>query len=249
MKTAPRGNASIDRVYVHTNEGPENDRSAWGLKVYLDGVDAGYHVNTDNHSLVRCAADDLIVEGCGGDNTHSLSICIIGYADQTLAQWRDAYSLAAIENAAQQVALWCKTYNIPVERIRPGAPPTDRGIGGHVDNQHPRSGGHTDPGVNFPWQAFLDRVRALIAPIDWKAIIALTQWQARVSANPLRYTQRHADVVTLKALLTQRGYSVEPGPIYGDKVRKAVYDFKRREHLKSTDGRVFGADAAHAILS
>lgn len=164
MHSSPRSTAYLDRIYVHTNEGPEGDRSAWGLLNYLQTISAGYHVIVDNKDTVRAAEDDQTLEACGGDNTHSLNVCIIGYAGQSPLQWKDPYSVAEIERAARQVAAWCRVYRIPCERIHPGSPPTDRGIGGHVDNHHPNSDGHSDPGPYFPWDYFLARVRALLNP-------------------------------------------------------------------------------------
>lgn len=250
MFTAPRTEL-IDRIYVHTNEGGEGDRSAWGLKGYLNTITAGYHVIVDNQDTVRCAADEDVVAACGGDNQRTLSVCIIGRAGQTAVEWADAYSRSAIERAAQQVAEWCIAYDIPVERILPGAPPTDRGIGGHVDNRHPNSGGHTDPGVWFPWTIFLGRVRVLAEPpIDWVALKALADWQVRVSKFPLRYKERSPDVSILKQLLKLRGYTpLFTGTLFGWWLRRHVHQFKLDEHLANTDGEVFGADAARAILS
>lgn len=249
MHTAPRNGASIDRIYVHTNEGPEGDHSAQGLAAYLQRIDAGYHQIVDNTSTVICASDDQILYATGGDNTHSVSVCLIGYANQTAAQWADPYSKAEIERAAQVVANWCKRYALPVVRIRPGAPPTDHGIGGHVDCTSPSSGGHTDPGTYFPWASFLARVSEILRPpVDWVAIKKLIDWQVRVTHTPLRYQERSDDVTILKALLKSKGYYTLPGRLYGYNVRRAVHAYKLKNGWQDPDGTVVGGVFAKHIL-
>lgn len=252
MQATPRNGASIDRVYLHLNEGPQTTlNAAQNLAHYLTTIDAGYHVVVDNGSNVRCAGDDQVVWAEGGDNTHALSVCMIGYSAST--DWNSPYSQAMVERAAQQVAAWCRAYNIPVTHVPAGAPgqaPAARGIAEHADDHAPASQGHTDPGSNFPIDLFVMRVQTILTPaVDWHGIAALQHWQAVVTASPLEFQQTRHEVIILKQLLTKRGYHVEPGEFYGSEVSRAVAQFKAKAKLTNRIGEVVAADCAHALIA
>lgn len=122
---------------------------------------------------------------------------------QTRAQWLDAASRATLQNAARQVARDCRKYDIPARRLTVAEtrrawtdfPAGPRGIVGHVDctNAYPEDGGdHTDPGAQFPWDVFLDMVRAELEGDDvtaadvWNAdgLIKNPSWRADAPTNP-----------------------------------------------------------------
>lgn len=250
MHLTPRDGASIDRIYLHTNEGPQGPSAAWNLGQYLNRIDAGYHVIVDQDLSVRCAMDDLVVWSQGGDNTHCLSICMIGYAAVT--DWNNDYSKAMIERAAQQVAAWCKAYGIPARHVHPGLPgqpPVERGIAEHADDHAPASEGHTDPGARFPVDLFCMRVQEILTPhVDWQAILQLQQWAKRTSATPLQEGDEHHDVSIAKALLAKAGFDVgNRDPLYGEKFSDMVQVFKTSRGLSNHDGTKFGAEVVRAL--
>lgn len=253
MHTEPRNGASIDRVYLHTNEGPEVEGGARGLAGYLSHIDGGYHVVVDDKETIVVAPDNLIVWAEGGDNTHSLSVCMIGYASQSLAEWSDPYSKQEFERAAQQVAAWCKMYSIPAVHVRPGAPgqaPTDRGIAEHADDHAPSSAGHTDPGVGFPLTAFIQRVHDIMNPVDWNAIKAALDWLARITKKPLRAGDHGPDVLFFKHLLVKHGYSYVNinNDIFGSGATRANHDFKVKCGFKVTKGDIAGQYVGKKLL-
>lgn len=242
----------IDRIYLHTNEGPQGPGAASNLAHYLENNGAnggGYHVVVDDQSTVEVAPDWLVTWGEGGDNQRALSICLIGYAGKT--DWSTPYSRAMIERAAQQVAAWCKKYRIPVVHVRPGAPgqaPTDRGIAEHADDHDPSSEGHTDPGSAFPITAFVARVKQLVQPADLSTSPAFIAWKDRVSAKPLHAGEDSADAAIMNVLLSLRGYPHNTTDHYGSISVTGVAALKRARGLVPADGTVFGDQAAAAIL-
>ena len=171
MHTEPRGQNSIDVIVVHINVGPEVEGGAAGLAAYLRTIDAGYHETVDDKTYVVCAADDLIVWGAGGMNSHGWHICLIGTADQTAQQWDDAYSRGELDVAAGRVAEACRRLQIPAAKIGPAdIQPGNihRGICGHhdVSQVYAKSGGHYDPGPNFPWAKFIAAVNQHLHPVQ-----------------------------------------------------------------------------------
>ncbi len=159
----------IEKIVVHVNVGPEVQGGAQGLARYLQTIDAGYHKIADDKQLVTVAGDDQVVWGASGMNQRGLHICLIGSADQSGTDWLDSYSRGEMDVAAHAVADWCKQHSIPVTRLSPAqvATPGKLGICGHVDVTAAFGGanaGHYDPGPNFPWTPFLQKVLSLVHP-------------------------------------------------------------------------------------
>jgi hypothetical protein len=172
MHREPR--MSTGRIQViHVNVGPDREGGARALVANVlerNGPDGGgYHWVHDNRESIRTASDNQLVYGAKGGSANALGLhyCIIGSPDQTAADWTDAYSIAAIEQCAKQVAADALAKNLPIEH-RPGE---FYGQCGHHDVTiaFKVRGGHYDPGPNFPWPLFMDRVRVhaalkLVAP-------------------------------------------------------------------------------------
>src|SRR5690349_14048451 len=116
MHAEPRNGATIEKLVLHTNEGPEVENGAEGLAGYLARIDGGYHAIFDDHHTVITAGDDTIVWGAGGMNTHALHGCFIHYSRD---KWVDAYSAGELVQGAAWVAQKCKQYGIPVVRLTP----------------------------------------------------------------------------------------------------------------------------------
>lgn len=252
MQTAPRDGAVIDRIYVHTNEGPQYPNAAPDLAGYLEHADGGYQIIVDDQHTVVAASDDLILWSEGGDNTHCVAICFIGFAHFTPADWATPYSVAMLERGAQAVAAWCRKYNVPptwVAAGAPGQPPTGRGLAEHADDHDPHSDGHTDPGFGFPKQAFAARVVAILAPpINWKIVERLGQWKTTVSADPLVFGATGPDVSIMNDLLANHGFPLAKGNAYGQHSADALLVFKTFKKLANRNGKVCGADCAAALL-
>ena len=170
MKTWTR-TRPIRQVVIHVNVGPEiPNKSAEALAVYLNSITGGYHHVHDNDSTCTLVADHVCVAGAKGGDCNEVAIhhCIIGRADQTVEQWADTFSSAAMQRCATYVAQDCREHGIYPERITGGQvrDPSVTGVCGHGDVSkawHVR-GGHTDPGPNFPWTAFVAQVRGYLLP-------------------------------------------------------------------------------------
>lgn len=256
MHKAPR-TTPIDRIYLHTNEGPETANGAQGLVNYLARIDGGYHVVVDDKSAVRAANDDQVVYGAGGDNSHSLSICLIGYAGQSASDWADEYSKAELALAAKAVAYWCIAHNIPAVHVTgaAGQAPTARGIAEHADDHDPNSAGHTDPGPNFPLADFIARVANIIHPAvskdQWKDVAHLVTYEKEMTAEPIRAGESGWKVVATKQLLAANNPKYDVGnesPVFGPRLVKALEEYKRDHKLKPVDGGIAGGQLVRSLF-
>lgn len=168
-----RDGKAVRLVVIHYTAGSERATSAEDGAAYdqrrTDGTSSHYYV--DSNSIVQCVrTTDRANTARHRGNRLGIQYELCGTA-QSRAQWLDAASSATLRLAARQVARDCRKYGIPVRRLSvadtrrawtefPNGP---RGIVGHVDctEAYPEDGGdHTDPGAGFPWDVFLDLVRA-----------------------------------------------------------------------------------------
>lgn len=165
MHTEPRL-GPIDKIVVHTNEGPERTGGARNLVAYLQTIQGGYHVVVDDRDTIVTATDNLVVWGATGMNERGLHICLVGYAAQSAQEWADPYSHSEILNAVDVVAGWCQKYQIPARHLTVLEVGTSgaKGICGHADVSKAFNGTHTDPGPNFPWPAFVALVQQKLIP-------------------------------------------------------------------------------------
>jgi len=79
MHTSPR-TGPIYKIVIHTNEGPEGDNSAEGLKSYLlnnGPTGGGYQVTFDDKHTAHVQPDSIVCYANGGVNHESVDGCVI----------------------------------------------------------------------------------------------------------------------------------------------------------------------------
>ncbi len=139
------------------DRGPKRPRASWHFAVDCDSVTQSVDVqNISWHS--------------NAVNGQTIGIEHAGRASQNQAAWNDPYSRTMLELSAHLVAVLCERHQIPVVRPSLADIATDwrasailpKGIVGHWDiTRACKIGDHTDPGPNFPWTWYLNRVREL----------------------------------------------------------------------------------------
>lgn len=173
FQVANRGVGQITAIVVHTLEYPERPTAAeWAAGFFKDpqgpsgpvAVSAHYTVDVD--SITHSVLEKDVAWHAGPANGWSIGIEHAGYAAQTSAEWADTYSIAMLERSAELAANICRRYGIPAVRLTAADLKEGKrlGICGHVDVTNGLTGGkgHTDPGPNFPWAWYLERVNELL---------------------------------------------------------------------------------------
>jgi N-acetyl-anhydromuramyl-L-alanine amidase AmpD len=156
----------IKYIVIHTPESPEADLGAENVARYFTTAAAGgaTHLVVDNNSVVQCVLDHDIAYGAKGGNINAeaLHVEMMGYAGQSKKQWLDNYSIANIAITADKVAQWCLKFDIIPRRLSDAELLAGKlkGIIGHdqVTRVFKVSGGHTDPGPNFPWPRLMSMI-------------------------------------------------------------------------------------------
>jgi N-acetyl-anhydromuramyl-L-alanine amidase AmpD len=165
--TKGRGGHIPRLIVVHTMETPESEGRAKQVAGWFAGKtapQASAHYMVDDKQVVQSvsefdtawAVDDFAL------NQQSVSIEHAGSASQSAAQWADPYSQAELKLSAALAAEIATRYRIPVVKLTPADILAGKaGICGHHDITIAKAiaGGHTDPGINFPWDAYLGLVK------------------------------------------------------------------------------------------
>jgi N-acetyl-anhydromuramyl-L-alanine amidase AmpD len=155
----------VDLVVVHDMEYPERLDAAEAVANWFGGPNApraSAHVCVDADSAVRCARWSDVCWHAPGANHNGIGIEHAGYARQSLEEWLDDYSRAMLELSARITAALCDRFDIPVELVDvEGLKAGRRGITSHrwVSLAF-RKSTHTDPGPDFPWDWYLQLVKA-----------------------------------------------------------------------------------------
>lgn len=166
----PRSTNGLLGICIHTTENPIGTPAENVAQYQINTETGSYHVlvdNTtnDNINSIRENTDDWMTWSAGPKgNQIALHLSFVAYSRCTRAQWLAADRM--LNEGADAVAYWCRRYGFPVEKIGPADLRAGRrGIFGHADVSAAwRQVDHTDPGMNFPWDVFLNKVRARLNP-------------------------------------------------------------------------------------
>ena len=150
-------------IVIHTMEAAKKANTAENVANYFKTTKSkvSAHLCIDNDSIVQCVFDNDVAYAAPGVNRDGIQLELAGFANQTAADWTDAYNTLLLEKAANAAAQYCLKYDIPRahltdKQLKDGK----KGIIGHVQasRMYPPNAGHHDPGENFPWDFFIERV-------------------------------------------------------------------------------------------
>ena len=164
----------VRQVFLHTAEDQKLPGAAKRIWQWFAGKSAP---KASAHFMVDATDIEQSVKLCDtawavGDwlfNQTSLSIemcCAV--KDWTSIWHEDHYLVALLDNTAKLTAELCFQYKIPVTKLFPSQLLQGKqGIAGHWDVTIAKKvkGGHTDPGVGFPWGVFIQAVDQHLAAI------------------------------------------------------------------------------------
>jgi N-acetyl-anhydromuramyl-L-alanine amidase AmpD len=149
-------------IVIHTMEAPKKAETAENVAKYFQNVTkkASAHLCIDNDSIVQCVFDNDVAYAAPGVNSDGIQLELAGFANQTKADWSDAYNTLLLEKAANAAAQYCLKYDIPrVHLTNAELKNGKKGIIGHYQaTEVYKKSTHTDPGKDFPWDFFIKRV-------------------------------------------------------------------------------------------
>lgn len=148
---------------VHTAESLPDftlpDTSGESLAKYASSTtrSVSWHATVDSDGPIPMLPDTYV-----GFHVINYNSCSVGMEIATKASgWAVSdplWQARILDQAANQVAWWCKTYSLSVRRLTKAE--ADTGARGIVDHARLDPERRTDPGPAFPWDVFLQSVSA-----------------------------------------------------------------------------------------
>lgn len=158
----------IRLLVIHTMESSEKPGTAENVALWFAGrtqypaPKASAHYNIDPGNIVQSVRERDIAWAAPGANNDGIHLEHAGRASQTFTDWHDADSRAIISRSAGLAADICIRHNLPVRLLlKSQILAGEKGLCGHdtITAAYPGPGRtHWDPGPNFPWQEYLQKV-------------------------------------------------------------------------------------------
>lgn len=157
----PLDNKPIHRVVIHCTVSPAVAGGRYAVaRMFKESTrTASAHYVVDPAGVVQVVFDSLVAEHAP-PNQHSIGIELCDMQAGPVSRWQDDAHQAILRRAANLTAKLCLAYGVPTRKLTPAQLVAgERGICGHVDVSNAfHETDHTDPGVGFPWPAFLAQV-------------------------------------------------------------------------------------------
>lgn len=156
---------AVNLIVIHTTENQPRSGVARAVSLWFAGAsapEASAHYVVDDSETICCVKPGDIAWGAPGANRDGVHVEHVGLAAWTAEDWDSDFARSMLWNSAKLVAELCRVYAVPVVKVKPL--PGARGLCGHVDVTQWRNGGkgHTDPGMSFPWNAYVGLVNTMM---------------------------------------------------------------------------------------
>lgn len=151
----PRATSGIIRIVIHTTENDAATHAEDVAQYQINSETGSYHNLVDSRGIsVRCNTDDWITWSTGNNagNQFGLNLSFVARAAWTRDQWLAQDKM--LRRGAKVAAAWVTDFNIPLRKVDGRTP----GFCGHGDLRIWGGTDHTDPGLNFPWDRFMQMV-------------------------------------------------------------------------------------------
>lgn len=207
---------------------------------------ASAHYIEDIEDEQHCVPDDVIAWHAP-PNKGSIGIEICGEASYNREEWLSPEVWPAVEKAAARARELAARFDVPLVRLNADDLLKGwRGVCGHVDvSEAWHESDHTDPGPDFPWDAFM----ALLGPEPAPGAPAPDPAPAPAPAPPapaegdMVYGERSERVRHLQEDMTRVFPSYNqytPTGFYGDLTTRGLAEFQFRVGIVGGDGQNVG---------
>lgn len=165
----PQNLAPLKRIVIHGTVSPCVAGGARATAAYFKNTvtrPSSAHYVVDPAEVVQVVGDHQIAYHAP-PNTDTIGVEHCDPVAGPATRWQDSDHEAMLDRSAKLVAQLCLAYDVPIRRVGPvGLRLGRRGITGHgAVSLAWRQTTHTDPGKDFPWTAYIARVKAAAAEL------------------------------------------------------------------------------------
>lgn len=183
-------------LYVHTFEGRDLDAVAMARYQLSPSAGGSYHIVIDVEGKTARENDDEYIPWAAmyTANRNGFHVSLAGRAAFTRQQWLNRPK--QLDKLAQIAAAYERAYGIPVIiRFAPDLIAGRPGLSTHAEASKAwKESDHTDPGVGFPLDVIVDKVKALKTPpppppATPETIVDDRKYASYVDGRPLRFSE------------------------------------------------------------
>lgn len=246
-------NANVVAICIHDEEYPEIASAAEDVGRFFQNKNRQASTTgvIDNDSSVGCVPYGMTAWHSGAGDPWNYMIEGYehsGYAKQTREEWLDPYGIEMLERSAKHVAKRCVELGIPIRKIDAAQlrlaiqtnDPSIGGLCGHIEITQAAgiAGGHWDPGPNFPWDYYIERVQYYAdgnAPVIPTPPVKDPVVHTTNSGSFPAWPGFSAQTLMVQQYLNELGINAGPEDgIFGSMTENAVIQFQNR--ALDTDG-------------
>jgi N-acetyl-anhydromuramyl-L-alanine amidase AmpD len=151
----------VQLIVLHSEEAPKTEGRARNVAHFFQSAAASAHFCVDDKEVVQCVKLEDTAFQCKNANANGVGIEHSGFAAQSAEEWQDDYSKAMLDLSTDLAAQLCKKFGIPAQAAtfagQQNPAVVNPGFVMHKDV--PLHGDHTDPGLNFPFTAYIAAVQ------------------------------------------------------------------------------------------
>jgi hypothetical protein len=153
-----RSLSEIRWVVIHDTESGANTAASVARYFHSTSAQGSAHLVIDDDSCYRSLENNQVPWAAPGANVKGFHIELCARARWTRQQWLDHSDMLA--RAAYKTALHCQRFGLPAQyRVASGLKLGLKGITTHAQCTKAFGGSHTDPGLSFPIDWFIDKVQ------------------------------------------------------------------------------------------
>lgn len=160
----------IELIVIHDMESAEKDGTARRIATWFAGdtaPEASAHYCVDAKEVIQCVADADTAWHAPGGNANGIGIEHAGMAKQGRTNWLDSFSQQMLVRSAKLTAQLALKHGIPIRHLTNAELKAGKkGFVSHAQvSEVFKKSDHTDPGAGFPWDVYMEMVRAAAAEL------------------------------------------------------------------------------------
>jgi N-acetyl-anhydromuramyl-L-alanine amidase AmpD len=158
----------VQLIVLHSEEAPKTEGRARNVAHFFQSAPASAHYCVDDKEVIQCVKLEDTAFQCKNANANGVGIEHSGFARQSAQEWQDDYSKAMFDLSTDLAAQLCHKFGIPAQAATFASPQNPSVVqpGFVMHKDVPLHGSHTDPGLHFPFAAYIAQVHQKLQSLN-----------------------------------------------------------------------------------